>query len=551
MKKRFLQIFPIAVVVAAGGFYAWTAALAGGVLLFYLGYLMRQSGKLRLRLNYTVSALALILLGYGLGVLWATDHGMAGYGFVKFLPVALYALVLMQHEPEELRDILRIVPWAGAVMTAGTFLLQFVPVISKYVLINSRLTGTFQYANTYALYLLIGCVVLLFDRKPDRWTLILGAVLVFGIFASGSRTTVVLLGVLIVMFCIRSRNKKYIAGLAALLVAAALVAVGLAAFGVIDSARFLTIFSTPATLLERLLYWKDSLVLILSHPLGLGYLGYSTLQNSVQTGVYNTRFVHNEVLQLLLDVGWLPTGVLVSAWIRSFFRKDRDVLSRAVLFTVAAHAMIDFDLQFLSVWLLLIPAMDLTRGREITVKKPLRPAAAICGVLAAISLWLGVGDCLYTFGLTDACLRVTPFYTEAWAQKLEAAATVDELALAADRILALNDDAAIAHNARGDVAFSRGDIAEMVQEKECAISLAPYYREYYCDYFDKVWQVLERYQSMGDAESERVCAEILRSIPQRLAQVRQKTDPIAWKLKHLPELELPEEYLQRLASLDA
>ncbi len=60
--------------------------------------------------------------------------------------------------------------------------------------------------------------------------------------------------------------------------------------------RFLVLPIKSSTFRERLLYARDVLPVIFTHPLGLGYQGYLYLQGSFQTGVYQTRFVHNELL---------------------------------------------------------------------------------------------------------------------------------------------------------------------------------------------------------------------------------------------------------------
>ena len=59
--------------------------------------------------------------------------------------------------------------------------------------------------------------------------------------------------------------------------------------------RFLTISLESSTLMGRLLYYRDVLPVILKHPFGLGYMGYYYAQGGFQTGVYATKFVHNEL----------------------------------------------------------------------------------------------------------------------------------------------------------------------------------------------------------------------------------------------------------------
>ena len=119
----------------------------------------------------------------------------------------------------------------------------------------------------------------------------------------------------------------------------------------------------------------------------------------------------------------------------------------------------------------------------------------------------------------------------------------------ANRILTVNPYKAPAHNAIGDRAMERGDLETMLDEKERAMELAPYYLSYYLDYFDKVHTMMERYSAMGDAAKAALCRERLLGLPARLEQVKAGTDPLAWKLQHKPELRLPAEYREKLKAL--
>lgn len=48
---------------------------------------------------------------------------------------------------------------------------------------------------------------------------------------------------------------------------------------------------------------KDAFVMMIKQPFGIGYDGFFWKQGSVQTGVYNTKFVHNDFLQMGLEYG--------------------------------------------------------------------------------------------------------------------------------------------------------------------------------------------------------------------------------------------------------
>lgn len=54
-----------------------------------------------------------------------------------------------------------------------------------------------------------------------------------------------------------------------------------------------------------MLYWQDAMNLIVRHPMGVGYMNYYFIQPQIQTGYYFTKTVHNDLLQCVMDNGWL------------------------------------------------------------------------------------------------------------------------------------------------------------------------------------------------------------------------------------------------------
>ena len=51
-------------------------------------------------------------------------------------------------------------------------------------------------------------------------------------------------------------------------------------------------------------------------------------------------------------------------------------------------------------------------------------------------------------------------------------------------------------------------------------------------------------------ENAQLCLQEARKIPLYLADVQANTSALAWKITDKPQLELPQEYLDKLAALD-
>ena len=427
-------------------------------------------------------------------------------------------------------------------MVVLSLLLGLIPALRPFFYVNHRLAGFFQYPNTFALYALIGIPIL---AEREKWGVREFAcliVLLAGVALSGSRTVMVLLGAAVILYVILLRNTRrriaLIASFGVMLLAAALYA---RISGDDSSAgRYLTTSAGSSTFLGRLLYARDVLPVILRHPFGLGYLGYWYTQGSFQTGVYSVMHIHNDLLQFLADVGWVPAALLAWAAIRSFLHGDRR--RRVLLSLIAAHALLDFDLQFIAVDMLLLLIMGQEPGRR--TMRVRRAAALPAGcILAAVCLYFGAASGLYYMGRMDACAAVYPGYTPAQTVRLIAAGDARSMGEIADGILDHNASVPLAWNARARIAYSDGDIGQMIECKKRAIALEKYELSEYLDYADMLSVALRMYNEAGDAASAAVCLEELRGIPAMLDEVRAGTSALGWRIADRPELELPAEYI--------
>ena len=209
------------------------------------------------------------------------------------------------------------------------------------------MAGFFEYPNTFALFLLLGLIVLGTAEKLHLRDLFLATVLLFGLFKTGSRTVFFLLLCCALCIGIFRKNKKLRIAVAILTGAAVVLSLTVAFLtdNMQTVGRYLTSSLSSSTLLGRLLYYKDALPIILHHPFGLGYKGYYYMHPSFQTGVYSVLYVHNDFLQLLLDVGWLPAGLMGIAVSKAFLQRGASLRTRLLLFALVAESMVFFDLK--------------------------------------------------------------------------------------------------------------------------------------------------------------------------------------------------------------
>lgn len=520
-----------------GMYYEWTSCIAAVFLSAYLIYCRKISGQIIFPKSPMMYACLTVVCAFILSPLWAVDKGMTVFGAVKFLPLPLFCMALAQVNSDERQKLINAVPIIGAIMTVISFPLSFVPILKDYLLVGGRLAGFFQYSNTYAIYLLVGIVIAVGSDWIAKKKLVISAVLLVGIFLSGSRTVFILLAAAAVIYLIKSKNKNLKIALSGVFGAILLVAIIYAlitkSFDTVG--RFLTSSLLSSTFLGRLLYYKDALPVILHHPFGLGYMGYYFLQGSFQTGVYSVVNIHNEFLQILLDIGWVPFAVCVWALIKSFL--GRDAVTKSAIAVIIIHCLLDFDLQFVSVCFVLILLSFGSDVPAVKIKKNVVIYSAGI-VILTVSIYFGSAEMLMYLKNYDMATQIYPAYTSAYIQKISEADTVDEASAIADKIICLNDSVSIAYSAKSRKAFADGDIQLMTEYKKKAISLAVYSIEEYREYREMLEIAEDLYLNAGDELSAEYCQRCNSDIEVMLEKVKNNTSKLAYMIDDKPELEM-------------
>lgn len=346
LHSAFMWLFVI-MPVCIGGFYTWLSIPVSGLLFYYLFLYARREKHLNFYFNLSSAAVLAVYLGFCLTPLWAADKGMAVFSIIRYLPLVLYMLLLMQMSADERRCAFSLIPLSGAGMALLSFVLQFIPALTEHFTVNGRLSGFFQYPNTFALFLLIGFYIQGTKEKRSLWDIGIDFVLISGIVLSGSRAVFVLLIAAALLLVICRRSVKFTLLVIALLVLSLSASFLLSHLETLNNSdRFTAISLTSSTFLGRLLYYKDALRVIIRNPFGLGYWGYQALEGSFQTGSYSVAFVHNGLLQLMLDIGWIPSLLLAAAFIKTLWTKKTPLQIKGLLLITLAHCMFDFDILY-------------------------------------------------------------------------------------------------------------------------------------------------------------------------------------------------------------
>lgn len=506
---------------------------------------VKEVSELNIPVDPVVIFLSVLLFFFVLSCIWAVDRGMAAFGFIKYLPLLLFAIALHTTGDKGRDTLLLDVPYLGALMTVLSGLLALIPAIRDQFIVFGRLAGFFQYSNAFAVFCLVGSAILLLNKstRPGVATVITTLILYAGIMLSGSRTVFVLWVISIPVVLIVKKDKK-LALMTLLSVAAVILAsiVYLFVSGKVGAVgRFLTTSLDESTFVGRLLYYKDALPVILTHPFGLGYKGYQALQTSFQTGVYHLQYIHNDYLQVLLDTGWITGlgGIACLVWALKKVVKDPVRFIPALI--IALHILFDFDLQFMGIGFILILLLSSGDCKEFKIES-LSTVVLMTIVFAGLSLYFGTADSLYLVHLNKAASAVYPGHTDALTEELTTIEDIKELDSTADKILRLNSSSSIAYSARARAAFSQGNVQSMIYYKLKAIENYKYNLQEYEDFIDYLNRSVAMYLGNKDEQSAMKTVEYIVLTDKMIEDVKASTSDLAWKINDKPNLDLPESY---------
>lgn len=531
-----------------GLFHEWAAILVSAVLAVYITVVSIKEGGTLVYWNFTVLSVLVLVSAYLVSVAYAADRGMAFVGFLKMVPVFLFYIASM-NAPGFRRVFMSVFPVFTVFLTAISAIMMLIPSLRAVVAFEGRLHGFTQYPNTYAVILLAAEIMLLAHKRiPVR---IVGLIiLVGGIFLTGSRAVIVLFFLLNFLLFIRSfrKNKKILLVTVSASVILVAVAVVLGFAGIAPFDRVLKINFGESTLWCRVIYLVDALPFSLRHPFGVGYLGYSFLQSSFQTAPYYVRFVHNDIMQMVLDVGWIPAAFFAVAATRSVFFDKIPFLMRLSAAAIFLHSLFDFDLQFTSVFFILIACMSDASGKAFKIRNRAL-TAFVFGSLAAVSVYFSAALSLAYFGKPDVSLKMYPFNTECRIKIMEKTQDPDLLEKYADGVLSLNNSVADAYSSKAAANYMKGDFGEFIGNMRKSLDRAPFDYKKHEDYCNLLIQGVDYYEKNNDPESAAVCRKEIADTVTRYKNTLSGINPLYKKTDISPVFVFPD-YIESFAESD-
>lgn len=537
-----LQLILFIIPFLFGGFYEFASYIIGVILTIYLIGLCTYNRKIIIRKNPSLIAILGIVVLYLITSIYAVDRGIAILGFFKLLPIPIFLLILMQFERKDIDRLFIVIPYSGLTMLIFSALSYGTEGLEEYFYKAGRLGGFFQYSNTFALYLLLGMVVLLFKKKVNKIDASILIMLGGGILLTGSRAIFVLTVISLIIFSIKKKEyRKFIS----LVLCISLILGGVYAYLTGDFqniGRFLTISPNSSTLLGRILYYIDGLKVLVSKPYGLGYMGYYYLQPEIQSGVYSTRFIHNDFLQIALDIGIGGLVLFIFIIVNSLKSKNISNMKKYMLVLICLASLVDFHLQYLCIFLIFTMLLDIEAGNEINISYKCINSVLVVALIALS---------YFSYALMEEYLgnyikanKLYKYNTNVNINLLLDSKSQDEAEELANKIIKQNSKCYIAYDALAVSCANNKDYDLMVEYKQKSLEICRYEVSEYQDYVKLLQRAVEYYNDEGKTEEANKYINYMKKVPEQLKNIKNETSSIAYRINDKPKFEMNEETLE-------
>ena len=548
MDNKSVKLGKFIIVIALllfGGFYDWNIALIGCMVCLYaITIYCRRRNVYKKEYKFPFCIPEIIIIFQILVSFWSIDRSANLSGIIRGIVILLWMNICFQNDNHDKEKLLLMIPNMGEYMVICGCLAFFFERLKSFFWRAGRFGGFFQYANTCALFLLLGVVVCCFEwekeEKPGVKVCIYRAVkmiiLVLGILLTGSRSVLMIFMFWGILHSVR--NKIFRRNFISITVSAGIALGGyylLTGDGTQNISRIFTVIRSNSTLWGRLLYDIDGISILTKHPMGLGYLGYYYVQHMLQTGIYTVRFVHNDILQIGLDYGIIPMFLCVFYIGWQLIKGTQSRCKKEILSLILAASLLDFHMQFIVIDFIVVLCVDLGNPVMRQKKQERMENSIMSGICMFAFTFCFISYLAAYMGKYEIALQFMPNNTEVLREVMSEADDKDTASYYADRILHNNKYISEAYNVKVYVAAMKNDLDLLIKNQDEVLKLEKYDIEQYHSY-DLLLNHLElqnmeggKYENVEKIKQKRLDNK------KRLDSLRETTNPIAYKLRDIPQ----------------
>ena len=529
----------------------WSLALFSILCLSGIIYKIIKNRTIRIPTGKNIVFLLIYLFSFLIVEFFAVDKGMNILAFFKNLTILLFVILYLQFNTDKdvevskkFKDRLCCIPYSACITVMISLLLMINP--NSDVFYNNRLQGIWNYANSYGLFLLIGVFVLANKEKLTWRDYIVFAILLIGILLTNSRA-IIILTLITIITCIFT-NKINCKKIIIVAICFSLLFGGVYLFSKMEK-RVNKDMLESSEFITRLLYYHDAIKIIKDNPLGIGYDGWYYKQVEVQTGVYDTKYVHNSILQVLLDVGIILAIALSLMLIMTFFSKKQNAISRIIMILILGHSLIDIDLEYIYFIILITMFVDF---KGVAIKMNKHKNLIICPAII-LAIWyflIFISDVCYKAKSYKEAVNIIPFHTEAIQEVLYDVTSKEEQLEYAKKALKYNEIVSGAYQALSNDFQEKGEYIKALEMEEKRLGYNQYSMYNYMVYANFLSKGIEFYSSNNQVDNEKIFLQKVLEIEEIINDVIDNTNPLCYKTIHAPEIEVNDDLREMIDMAD-
>lgn len=538
IRKIFLPGLLLLLLFLNGGLYISAVCVMIAVSSVSLAWGIWEGKKLKIHTGREGLVKMLLLLCAVVSAFTGIDSGERVYGLIRLAAVFLTMLMLEQKNEEQKVFCLKWIPIYGIGMVLISFLFYPSAVSWEWISGVGRLAGAFAYPNTMALFCLLGIAAA--EHLYVTGKRLIQAGLCAGLLWTGSRAAFVFLCAWVLWRVAANRRRKCLLWCLCGLCGSMAVICSLGE-RLPDSLRFLKLTLYASTFQGRLLYWEDAIRILIKYPAGVGYMGYFYVQQAMQTGAYSVRFVHNELLQCMLDYGILAGAAAVLLFLQEICSQEKACWKKELLLLTGAYSLFDFHLQYFSIVFILL-LLEEKPEKEIKGSW-VKPLSFLTGIAAGLYvLSVGIGNFFAERGNYAQAVFWNPLSID---YKMEYLLQAEELKTAmprAERVISQNAYSYAAYKIISNQCAQEGNLEAFIHNRREVLKLRKYHIEEYEEYFEILLSFYLRASGEKDPEQIERCTEEMIRIPEMILEVKQNTSIRAFRIVDKPELIWKPEY---------
>lgn len=532
-----LSLFMILFSFLYGGYYNFVCSFSCIYLIISLIVAMVKNNRIYFSKSLPVIGISLVLFSYLPVSIWAVDSSTTFMSFTKPLAVLLFLANILQLNNDEKQNIIKTIPISAFIMSAISLVFKYDDNLNGYVLDkNNNLSSFFQYANTYAVFILIALVIVLYKYKNVVFKCAMSLVFLSCIYLTNSRS-VCLLTVLFLLYFIYDLVKKKSGKVSKILLIIYLVlTVSICVFLQIKF-NFFTNILTESSFNSRLFYYKDALKMIVTHPFGSGVNGFYYMQPKYQSANYYSMYVHNDYLNLACDVGIIPAIIFIATILYSIV-KNNDRLSKLILLMISLHILIDFDMQYACIFMIFVFCIIDDSRSEIEIKSKGLISFA-CIILCVYSSFFGYVSLLE---FNEKYEKVTYYYPHTTALLIQMSQTNDsnKAYKLANEILDNNKYIFEAHHTLANIYIANDKPIDAMNEMETVLEYDRLNSNEYDDYIEICYKAGELLKKQGDEEHSQIAFDKALRVSDKVKDINSDFSKRAYYLKNKPDIRLSE-----------